>query len=109
MRSNIYKKSPWAALRSVAGTLFLTAAIAAMILIGLRQTEQSNRAEGLRTLDEGIRRAVVAAYAVEGRYPESIEYLETHYGIQIDERRYVVHYEIVASNLFPIIKVIELV
>ena len=109
MRDGIYRKSPLALLRSVAGTIFLTAAMAVMIVSGLRQTELSNKSEGLRILEESIRRAVVIAYAVEGRYPESIAYLENNYGIQIDKTRYVVHYDIVASNLYPDVRVIELV
>jgi hypothetical protein len=48
------------------------------------------------------------AYAVEGRYPESIDYIEENFGIFIDRTRYIVHYQIFATNVFPDIAVIEL-
>jgi len=79
-----------------------------MIMYGLNQTEEASRAEGLRILEDSIRRAVVMAYAVEGRYPESIDYIEENFGIFIDRTRYIVHYQIFATNVFPDIAVIEL-
>jgi hypothetical protein len=45
---------------------------------------------------------------VEGRYPESIAYIEENYGIYIDRSRYVVDYEIFASNIMPVIDVMAL-
>ena len=36
-----------------------------------------------------------------------IHYLEEHYGIQIDESRYTVYYDIFGSNLMPDITVLE--
>ena len=39
-------------------------------------------------------------------YPPSVEYLEEHYGIQIDRERYNVFYSGFASNIMPDITVI---
>lgn len=64
------------------------------------------RSEGDVTLKNAIARATVQCYAIEGRYPPSIEYLEEHYGIQIDRERYNVFYEGFASNIIPDITVI---
>lgn len=61
--------------------------------------------EGAETLRDGIRRASVQCYAIEGRYPPSIEYLEENYGIQIDRKRYNVFYSGFASNIMPEITV----
>ena len=41
-------------------------------------------------------------------YPPSVEYLEEHYGIQIDRDKYAVFYEGFASNMVPDITVIKL-
>jgi len=108
MKKSIYKKSAGENFRSALVPIVFTLVVIAMIVFGLRQAEEASRAEGLRVLDESIRRAVVKSYAVEGRYPESVEYLETRYGIHIDRSRYVVHYSIFAENIFPEIAVIEL-
>lgn len=64
------------------------------------------RSEGDVTLRNAIARATVQCYAIEGRYPPSVEYLEEHYGIQIDRERYHVFYEGFASNIMPEITVI---
>ena len=58
-------------------------------------------------LQNAITRSMVHCYAVEGRYPESLSYLEEHYGIQIDADRYAVFYDIFAENLMPDITVLE--
>ncbi|MCI8474347.1 MAG: hypothetical protein HFF07_03310 [Oscillospiraceae bacterium] len=64
-------------------------------------------AEDLRQLEEALRRGCVSCYAVEGRYPPDLEYLKEHYGLQVDEERYTVAYDIFAPNLMPDITVLE--
>lgn len=64
------------------------------------------RSEGAETLRKAIARACVQCYAIEGRYPPSVEYLTEQYGIQIDEEQYYVFYSGFASNLMPEITVI---
>lgn len=108
MRKNIYKKGTLGFLRGAVVPLLFTVAVVGMIVYGLQKTEESSRSEGLRILEDSIRRAVVTCYAVEGRYPDSIDYIEKNYGIFIDRSKYVVHYSIFASNLLPDITVIEL-
>jgi len=63
--------------------------------------------EGTETLRSAIRRASVQCYAIEGRYPPSVQYLEDNYGIQIDKERYHVFYNGFASNIMPEITVVE--
>ena len=93
------KKKIWITLAAV-----LILAIAAAVLPGLsRQLRQESR-EAIR---EAVLRSAVQCYAVEGAYPESLAYLEEHYGIQVDEARYTVDYSVFASNLMPDITVLE--
>lgn len=67
----------------------------------------SGRAEqGKSQLEQALRRSCVACYAAEGIYPPNLEYLEEHYGVQIDEK-YTVRYMIFANNLMPDITVLE--
>ena len=81
--------------------------IAVLFLNGLRQASASSKNESARIATESIMRAVVSCYAVEGRYPESYEYLKENYGVSVDEKKYIVHYDIFASNIMPDISVIE--
>ena len=64
------------------------------------------KSEGSDTLVKAIRQASVQCYAIEGRYPPSVEYLEEHYGIVIDRDRYHVFYDGWASNVMPDITVL---
>jgi len=107
-QSNIFRKNIFDFLRSAILPVIFTVAIMAMVGFGLRQTEASSSAEGLRILEDSLRRAVVMCYAIEGRYPESVEYIEENFGIFIDRTRYAVHYRVFASNILPEITVIPL-
>ena len=59
----------------------------------------------MENLQQAIRRSAVHCYAVEGSYPESLNYLKEHYGITYDPEKYIVDYEIIGSNLMPDVKV----
>ena len=107
MRRKIYKTSVWDLLRGMLVPILFTVSVMLMIVYGQRQTERSSKAEGLRILEDSIRRAVVVCYAVEGKYPDTIQHIEENYGIHIDWSKYAVHYSIFASNLFPDITVLE--
>ena len=107
MKKNIYRKGAGDFLKAAILPVLFTIAVIGMIFYGLRETENSSRAEAVRILEDSIRRAVIMSYAVEGRYPESISYIEEVYKVHIDWSRYIVHYQIFASNLMPDILVIE--
>ncbi len=97
----------WGFLRENALTLLLFLAIAGVFLYGLNSAVGTSRAEAKRIAEDSIRRAVLSCYALEGSYPETYEYLRDHYSLQIDEDKFIVHYEIFASNIMPDITVIE--
>ena len=108
MKRDIFKRGVSDTIRDCVLPVIFTAAVIAVIAAGLRGAEISSRAEGLRLLGEGVTRAAVQCYAIEGSYPDSVKYMEDHYGIYIDRARYAVHYEIFASNILPDITVLEL-
>ena len=85
----------------------LAGAVVLCFLTALTNLQQGQTAEGRRRLEAAIRRTAVACYAAEGVYPPDLDYLETHYGLQVDERRYTVRYERIAANLMPDITVLE--
>ena len=74
---------------------------------GLSGIESRTDEEGFRILEEAIMRVTVQCYAIEGRYPPSIAYLEENYGLQIDRTRYTVFYNIFADNLLPDITILS--
>ena len=90
--------------------LFMPVAFFAVILSlfgwGLGSIGETADAEKLRSTEQSVRRAVVQCYAVEGRYPPDLAYLEKRYGLSVDEERYIVHYNNFADNLMPDIRVL---
>ena len=71
--------------------------------LNARQAAQEQRA----LLEDAITRALVTCYAVEGRYPSSLSYLEENYGVQVNHSRFIVSYEAYASNQLPVVAVLE--
>ena len=90
---------------------WLAALLAALCLVlfisSLASVDRQQGEEGRQQLETALRRAAVACYAAEGIYPPTVEYLQQHYGVQIEEERYIVFYEIFANNLMPDITVLE--
>ena len=63
--------------------------------------------ESLRQLETALHRGCVACYATEGVYPPDVQYLKDRYGVQVDEEKYMVDYQVFAKNLMPSITVLE--
>ena len=66
--------------------------------LNARQAAQEQRA----LLEDAITRALVTCYAVEGRYPSSLSYLEENYGVDVDEETYAVFFTSFADNVLPL-------
>ncbi len=82
--------------------------IAALLFFTALSNMRAGQSEEAKVqLEEALRRTAVSCYATEGVYPPTLEYMEEHYGIQIDRQRYTVHYEVFASNIMPDITVLE--
>lgn len=96
------KKISWGFLIS----LLIFVSVLAAVISGVRAADRAAGEEAMRTLQSGIRRAAVTCYAIEGRYPATLDYLAREYGVYIDESRFVVHYEVFASNIMPDVTVL---
>ncbi|MBE6031869.1 MAG: hypothetical protein E7224_01570 [Clostridiales bacterium] len=96
------KQRPWAFILMIVVIL----AVILWFLTALGNLERGSEEEGLEQLETALRRAAVACYASEGRYPPSLDYLTKHYGVQIGEE-YLVFYEVFASNLMPDITIVK--
>ena len=83
--------------------------IVALFSFGIQSVSQTAREEQLRFAEQAVRRAAVQCYAVEGRYPASVEYLKKFAPdiiiVAVDDSRYVIHYQRLGANLLPEIAV----
>ena len=102
------RKNRWYAL--LAKLLLPAAALAALLCFAtaLDSLDSGRSRENLQQWEETLRRGCTACYAAEGAYPPDLDYLKDHYGLQIDEERYVVRYTAFAENLIPDITVLEI-
>ena len=75
--------------------------IAVIVVVGVNGLSSSADAERLKTMEQSVRRSVVQCYAIEGRYPFDLEYLEDNYGLILDRERFVYHYQMVGANILP--------
>ena len=82
--------------------------IALLVLLGLGLDDLSSvtRRQEAEGLENTVRRSAVHCYALEGFYPDSLQYLEEHYGLRYDKDKYVIVYETLGANLMPDVRVI---
>ncbi len=77
------------------------------LLTALANTSASTEQRELSDLKATIENGVTMCYAVEGAYPESVEYLCEHYGLIYDKDKYIVYYDGFASNIRPNVTILE--
>lgn len=99
-------KNSWNMVKGYLISAAVFGAVIGMFLNGVLSVSRRMDVEGEETLRSAIARACVQCYAIEGRYPPSVQYLEENYGIRIDRKRFYVFYEGFASNIMPDITVI---
>lgn len=82
--------------------------LGAILLLNLSVSnlETGQDEESLKQLTNAIHRAAVSCYATEGVYPPTLEYIEEHYGIQVDQKRFTVFYQVFGDNMMPDITVL---
>ena len=86
----------------------LIIALAAVLIIStaLGNLSDGDRLEGKEQLEEALRRAALSCYASEGFFPPDVSYIEDNYGVQVDDKSYMVFYDVFAENLMPDIHVV---
>lgn len=92
--------------RDIAALAVFAAIVLVFCLAVEKLTHASDGAE-LTLVRDAVKNAALTCYAVEGAYPDDLEYLREHYGLGYNEGRYVVYYDAFASNVMPDIRVVE--
>ena len=101
--------------RATPRTRFLLAILALLCAAALawggfalwQDARGSMRLQALQSVRSAVMDAAVQCYVLEGAYPRSLAYLEENYGVQINHSRFIVSYEVYASNQTPEIAVFE--
>ena len=77
--------------------------VAAFLIVGALQANA--REQGAAALRESIINAAKQCCTIEGSYPATLEHLEEHYGVVVNDDDYVVSYESFADNVMPTVVV----
>ena len=87
------------------------ALLMAVILVGVwlvvSRVDTAQSGAQTQFVYDAVHNAALTCYAVEGAYPEDLDYLREEYGLAYDQSRYMVTYDAFASNLVPEIYVTE--
>lgn len=84
----------------------LLALIVGLCLWLLPQIGRQIREDSREAIRDAVMRGAMECFAVEGVYPESLQYLEAHYGLRLNHRDFIVSYEVFASNQPPSVLVL---
>ena len=82
-------------------------AILRLFFQGISSFSGDTRRRQKESLENALIRNITYCYAVEGSYPESLDYLKEHYGLTYDEDRFFVDYQVIGANILPDITIIE--
>lgn len=80
----------------------------AVFLAGVQSVSAVSEEKEMENIENAVVLSAVFCYGTEGAYPESLAYLREHYGLQYDEDKYIVDYEIVGKNIRPQVRVFRL-
>ncbi len=92
--------------RDLIKLLCIVVVLAAAVLLVNRIDTAQDKAE-TDIVRDAVKNAALTCYAVEGAYPDSVDYLREHYHLAYDEDRYMITYDAFASNMIPDIYVTE--
>lgn len=88
-------------------SLLLFTAICGLFFGGISRISARTLQEQKNSLEQALWHGVSQYYALEGRYPETLQELEDTCGIRYDTDQFFVDYQIAGANLLPDITVIE--
>ena len=89
-------------------TLLAFAVILLLFVAILNSVTASNAERQEKALIRALDRSISCCYAAEGSYPEDLDYIRAHYGLNYDEDEFFVDYRLQGGNLFPEYTVIRI-
>ena len=88
-------------------SIFIFIVLILVFVLFINSITNKNSGRELQIVRDAVKNAALTCYAVEGMYPDNLEYLREHYNLSYNEEKYHVFYDPLASNLMPSIKVAE--
>ena len=92
--------------KEIAIILLMVLLLAGVYMLVTR-VDTANSGAQTQFVYDAVQNAALTCYAVEGTYPNDIEYLRENYGLAYDTNRYMVYYDTFGVNVVPEIYVTE--
>lgn len=83
-----------------------TLVILAVFYTAVSSLSATATSEQKKNLETTLRRGIMQCYALEGCYPESLEYLLENYPIYYNKDAFFIDYQIIGQNIYPSVSVI---
>ena len=80
--------------------------VVGLVIFGVRTMEESTQQQGAASIRETVLSSAVQCCAIEGAYPQSLQYLIDNYGLTVNEDDFAITYEAFASNVMPSVVVV---
>lgn len=90
-----------------AAAIVIFCAVVVWFLVAVNSAGSATRTGQLDAVKQSVENGITLCYAIEGAYPESLDYLTENYGLNYDKKLYVVHYNCFADNVRPSVTIIE--
>ena len=88
-------------------SVLLCAAAVTLALLFVGRVDSGATSEQMAQLKHDMIHAAVTCYAIEGRYPPTLDYLCEHYGVHVDTSRFFVTYDVMGGNILPPVAVLR--
>lgn len=76
-------------------------------VLAISNAGESTSRNELAAVRSTVENGITMCYAIEGAYPEDLEYLVENYGVIYDSQKYIVYYDRFAANIRPTVSVLE--
>ena len=86
---------------NILGTIAIFALLIGLFNYGINNLTQSSEEEALQAVQNAVTRAAIQFYALEGRFPPHLGYLEERFGLQLDHERFEIVYSAFGANVMP--------
>ena len=87
--------------------LCVFAVVLIVFFAGISSVSDDTYRRQKESLENALNRSITYCYAIEGAYPESLDYIRENYGITYDESRFYVDYQTIGSNIYPNLTILE--
>lgn len=87
--------------------IIIIVAVLVLAVLMINRLDSRQHASETQIVKDAVKNAALTCYAVEGAFPENVDYLRENYNLAYDESRYFVTYEPFAPNVLPGIYITE--